>query len=1407
MATASLMPDWHVPRRVHIRREAGARSPRSTSPLKEVEELRQHLASPLAKAPFGIEPTALRSVSPAAAQGIASSASGRTRSPLKEVEDLKRHAMQSPMSPQQQTLGIAPSALRSISPHSRNTISYQSRHPGAIDVKASPLAAQGRSPLKEVEELRAMHNIRSPRPHEVLADSETTALTSSLVSRASAQVAAVSQRLGVAPESLRCFSPPREAAMSPRLGVGPENLRSLSPAREVAAVSHRLGVAPESLRSIAPPREAVMSPRLGVGPENLRSLSPPREGRRATADLGVSPRRRSPVREVEILKQHTLESPPGSGLRNLGGHPQVRTKVLPEVRTPSLHSPRTSGRLFKEDLGTQIAHEPNELQQRALYRGREWGSLESSWLARNCFGSWRSVTSSKAVKNSYLHHKEDQVVRAEQLMDISELKRLLAEKDDTIWRLEQQVTHQAAQLRTLQDRHVNLLGEMKESTARCNLERSRWADELQARLEEVEAVWQARMYELTALHEGRSSMAQQRLELLEGRAQEAERFLNDTKRSGGARMAAIFIAGDAKATTALAFNGWARCARASRLSQVHKHTTASSRIARHEEGLLAAVFRAWSDCWRHDSREQYWQFRMREQEERRQEAKRAAMAKAVLAMSSGLARETLGALIAAWADLVRSAKLDRERSQWEQQLLGTHQQHMEETRELQYRLAAMEQERQLLHQQWEERLLDAERQHKEAILHKAQESAYALMAGVSRGRLAAIFSGWATQCRSEAANRMRERMESEWAGRMQELEARHTEAVRQIAGKALSALLGSTDRGIVMNAFAGWHNYAKKRAQGLATGGIAEASQEQRLLCHRIMGAWRLQSVRLHMRSKDRQRRRAHAELDLMQRPLQEKRMVCGLVVAAWRGNARACRARRTIDELAREVATLRLDLEFSQVLGKSAAVRALTAQDTLLAQVAMSAWRQWLDDIGHHRVAQRRMDRLQGASLDLKRRAAEKLLWGPTATLRLVLTAWTQVCVDAAHSRRITDLESIHAHRLNRLANTTLDLKRRAAEKFVWGPDSLRRMVFAGWKDWLVRSGHHRVAREGRVETSDRARQELLQWAAFSRWRGVVTGSQHRLEVERLRVEAEAGGPKAVPGRIVAVVASIVEQRDSVLAWEAFTRWCYAIKMQPTKKKLIPVPVESLGYGSRPAPGMATAVFTQASPLQAPAPRIVSCRTSYAYGWPYTHVASLQRDQMLRLQRSHLEAWRTTVTQIRQPYQAQVPRTFLGHSSAPSPQRAIGACPVASSPYPRTYVREPVVTRSLEQVSGGVGATAGTVRGLGAPSPTSEGGSVATAQVRLPTPRAASMAFNNTATDVDIDRSVETLPPFSDNATEAPSPRTAAASVARWASSTSPLALEGPPARIELADASPGNAEHAAAARRRRLFESAALM
>merc|ERR1719487_2765711 len=81
-----------------------------------------------------------------------------------------------------------------------------------------------------------------------------------------------------------------------------------------------------------------------------------------------------------------------------------------------------------------LSQRERSLESRAMERQGRFGSLETSWLVKNCFAAWRTLIHIKA--NFVLARDNEITIATNELDVIRELQIALAEKDELIVELE-----------------------------------------------------------------------------------------------------------------------------------------------------------------------------------------------------------------------------------------------------------------------------------------------------------------------------------------------------------------------------------------------------------------------------------------------------------------------------------------------------------------------------------------------------------------------------------------------------------------------------------------------------------------------------------------------------------------------------------------------------------------------------------------------------------------------------------------------------------------------------------------------------------------------------------------------------------------------------------------------------------
>eukprot|EP00434_Breviolum_minutum_P022984 symbB.v1.2.020277.t1/scaffold1692.1/size111236/6 len=162
-----------------------------------------------------------------------------------------------------------------------------------------------------------------------------------------------------------------------------------------------------------------------------------------------------------------------------------------------------------------------ELEARAQQRQRNWGTLSSSWLVKNCFSAWRSFVQAQVTA------ARAQMQQDLQLSVVLELQASLAKKDEEIKRL-------LAEMRRNQQTSLNRLTLQRNAAADASLRSRvfsawRWTLERKLReaLERLEAELRTVQMTLRVTNEELSSLQVSMLKAREARREALDQRMSD----------------------------------------------------------------------------------------------------------------------------------------------------------------------------------------------------------------------------------------------------------------------------------------------------------------------------------------------------------------------------------------------------------------------------------------------------------------------------------------------------------------------------------------------------------------------------------------------------------------------------------------------------------------------------------------------------------------------------------------------------------------------------------------------------------------------------------------------------------------------------------------------------------------
>ncbi|CAK9008636.1 Protein BTN1 [Durusdinium trenchii] len=164
----------------------------------------------------------------------------------------------------------------------------------------------------------------------------------------------------------------------------------------------------------------------------VRGVHAERESRDALVPRAESPLARRPF-EAERQRARSLAGAREVPSRSMAGRDREAQMISePRVREASFlsePSPHIDRRMEKFEVESRPNRRSLDLETRAQQRQRNWGTLRSSWLVKNCFSSWRSFVAHQVAAARTQRQQELQI------STLYELQTSLAKKEEEIKRL------------------------------------------------------------------------------------------------------------------------------------------------------------------------------------------------------------------------------------------------------------------------------------------------------------------------------------------------------------------------------------------------------------------------------------------------------------------------------------------------------------------------------------------------------------------------------------------------------------------------------------------------------------------------------------------------------------------------------------------------------------------------------------------------------------------------------------------------------------------------------------------------------------------------------------------------------------------------------------------------------------
>jgi len=410
------------------------------------------------------------------------------------------------------------------------------------------------------------------------------------------------------------------------------------------------------------------------------------------------------------------------------------------------------------------------------------------------------------------------------------------------------------------------------------------------------------------------------------------------------------------------------------------------------------------------------------------------------------------------------------------------------------------------------------------------------------------------------------------------------------------------------------------------------------VLWHRVFVLWRLCTKLELWKQRLSRASRGHLLRVAQRLVLRLQDGVCAAFMA-WLARSISCRSRRDIDNLRAIEAFLSAKITQSRDCLLAQTIRQQCCIDL---QTAIRRWVQMVSDARCERSldsARGWVKNLQERGSQAKSRMAQKVLGSQDILLaHTVISAWRRYFAEEGTSRSLSDLRSMIS-----------DLKHRAASALhvQKGPWQRLARCMSLWRRAALegkgRKDRARLQRAGaalaiEVQIRTNLSAVLVLHGALMRWRHLTAKSAADARLKAAHDSQAENGQ----GRVLAVIISIQEHHERLVKWEAFARWSHVVRLAREPRTVRSREVVSRAITQPLSPPPRVIRFANATPVPlAPQPiPVLEYRVGappVPAGWSWSVVnSSLERVHSARLQRHHLQAWRTMVANA-QPRQIQV--------------------------------------------------------------------------------------------------------------------------------------------------------------------------
>ena len=770
-----------------------------------------------------------------------------------------------------------------------------------------------------------------------------------------------------------------------------------------------------------------------------------------------------------------------------------------------------------------------ELEARAQQRQRNWGTLSSSWLVKNCFSAWRSFVQAQVTA------ARAQMQQDLQLSVVLELQASLAKKDEEIKRL-------LAEMRRNQQTSLNRLTLQRNAAADASLRSRvfsawRWTLERKLReaLERLEAELRTVQMTLRVTNEELSSLQVSMLKAREARREALDQRMSDEqilkarvlelwqrvvlarrKESASAQVAELEEAlREAEHQMRRSENEWHL-----KYQQLEKEWKEKLRKAKEDmEKLRLKLEEEWASRLEEDGqdRDRKWQLQLDAMRRKQLEARQSSQMRSMMALTAKTGKGLLSFAYSAWMRYM--AQMKREKGDQQLELAMS-----KKDQELQKWLK----EHQALQRNLKDLGNDLARQRKRTR-EEACDRANLLLGGGRLSyqealRLSQVMAAWLLVATALHWARARELQ----AGQADQLRLQLDELRRENRLNLRNRLLSSWEardvQALLSRVLHAWHKcllHGSLEAEGERSSAMAKGLQSrQDLLLERSALALGRKNVRQQLR-------------------------VC---FRAWQNRLDAFKLMHGCKGMYQ-----------SKLENVAAKMFARYMEATPIA--VFLAWSRTARQLRFERAAQQLLSKVdflkrsKVASRDsLMSRSLEQ---NALSLMRKVMAAWWQ---DARNEK----MRNHWNRTLNHMGDRGVTCGTRLAAKY-WSM-KMRLLLFASFMAWRFRLAREssQQLKKALAETEAAhfafASRGLMLSDAFRRWRRWAADLSFQKSVSAL-LSRNTG-----PGRVLAVVSSIEEKRQRLLCMEAFLRWRMILRWRSQSPKTSPPPPSLRPQVIRPA-------------------------------------------------------------------------------------------------------------------------------------------------------------------------------------------------------------------------------------------------